>query len=384
MAEQHAAFVGSVPANYDRYLGPLLFHAYADDLAARLPVSRGVRVLEVACGTGIVTRRLLRRLGGQGTLVATDLNDAMIAHAQREVPADAALEWQQADGTRLPFPDGAFDVVVCQFGLMFFPDKAAGVHEAYRVLAAGGTYLVNVWDRMERNVVTRMKFNGCDGSGYDIDYDQDGTVVQFNTSYANQGGFMLLCTDDQPRTAEVRFNVSVNDGFSFNSSPCSRPAGDYSGLRIYNNTIVGPDPGFATLGYPSTTLYGPPGLDFLNNALVATDAGREIACDPGCRRNLFFRMPAAVLDGEDDDERDDQYREERAHGRDEQIEQVHLGGDRGRVGRKERQAVHVARTPRRSLRTVRQIDAPSARSVRMPPIRTSVMMARPYRPLTGS
>ena len=156
MAEQHAAFVGSVPGNYDRYLGPLLFHAYADDLAARLPVFPGVRVLEVACGTGIVTRRLLRRLAGQGTLVATDLNDAMIAHARSEVPADPALEWRQADGTRLPFPDRAFDVVVCQFGLMFFPDKAAGVREAYRVLAPGGTYLVSVWDRIERNAVTRI------------------------------------------------------------------------------------------------------------------------------------------------------------------------------------------------------------------------------------
>ena len=149
---------------------------------------------------------------------------------------------------------------------------------------------------IEHNVVAGMKFNGCDGSGYDIDYDQDGTVVQFNESRGNEGGFMLLCTDDQPRTATVRFNLSVNDGFSFNSSPCSRPAGSYAGIEIYNNTIVGPDPGFATLGYPSTTLYGPPGLDFFNNVLVATDAGREIACDPGCRRNLFFRMPAAGID----------------------------------------------------------------------------------------
>ena len=156
MAEQHAAFVGTVPPNYDRYLGPLLFHPYADDLAARLPVARGTRVLEVACGTGIVTGRLVRRLAGQGTLVATDLNDAMIAHARTRVPADPALEWRQADGTSLPFPDRAFDAVVCEFGLMFFPDKAGGVREAFRVLRPGGAYLFNVWDRIEHNAVARI------------------------------------------------------------------------------------------------------------------------------------------------------------------------------------------------------------------------------------
>ena len=149
---------------------------------------------------------------------------------------------------------------------------------------------------IERNVVTRMKFNGCDGSGYDIDYDQDGTVVQFNESYANEGGFMLLCTDAQPRSAEVRFNVSVNDGFSFNSSPCSRPAGSDEGLRIYNNTIVGPDPGVAILGFDSGQLFGPPSLDFFNNILAATEAGRGFTCEPDCRNNLFFRMPAAGRD----------------------------------------------------------------------------------------
>jgi ubiquinone/menaquinone biosynthesis C-methylase UbiE len=156
MVEQHAAFVGTVPPNYDRYLGPLLFHAYADDMAARLPVSQGMRVLEVACGTGIVTERLLGRLAGQGTLVATDLNQAMIAHARTRIPDDPALEWRQADGTSLPFPDRAFDAVVSQFGLMFFPDKAKGVREAYRVLAPGGLYLFNVWDRIERNAVVRI------------------------------------------------------------------------------------------------------------------------------------------------------------------------------------------------------------------------------------
>ncbi|MCB0877278.1 MAG: hypothetical protein KDB46_13900, partial [Solirubrobacterales bacterium] len=147
--------------------------------------------------------------------------------------------------------------------------------------------------RIEHNLVSGMKFNGCDGSGYDIDYDQDGTVVQYNRSHDNEGGFMLLCTDDQPRSAQVRFNLSVNDGFSFNSSPCSRPAGTYDGIRIYNNTIVGPDPGVGTLGYETAQLYGPPSLDFFNNALVATEAGRGFTCEPGCRRNLFFRMPPA-------------------------------------------------------------------------------------------
>jgi SAM-dependent methyltransferase len=156
VAEQHAAFVGSVPPNYDRYLGPLLFHPYADDLAARLPVAPGTRVLEVACGTGIVTERLVRRLAGQGTLVATDLNDAMIAHARARIPDDPALEWRQADGASLPFPDRAFDVVVCEFGLMFFPDKAAGVREAFRVLGPGGRYLFNVWDAIEGNAVARI------------------------------------------------------------------------------------------------------------------------------------------------------------------------------------------------------------------------------------
>ena len=156
MTDQHAAFVGSIPTNYDRYLGPLFFHGYADDLAARVPVTDGVRVLEVACGTGIVTERLARRVQGRGSLVATDLNEAMLAHAQRRLGPRLAVEWRQADGTRLPFEDGSFDVVVCQFGLMFFPDKAAGVAEAYRVLRSGGRYLFNVWDVIERNPVARI------------------------------------------------------------------------------------------------------------------------------------------------------------------------------------------------------------------------------------
>jgi len=155
MTDRHVAFVGDVPSNYDRYLGPVLFHGFADDLAGRLEVKSGIRVLETACGTGIVSRRLAERLRGVGSLVATDLNEAMIAYAQKQAPAPH-VEWQPADATRLPFPDESFDAAVCQFGLMFFPDKAAGIREAFRVLKPGGQYLFNVWDILAKNPAARI------------------------------------------------------------------------------------------------------------------------------------------------------------------------------------------------------------------------------------
>jgi ubiquinone/menaquinone biosynthesis C-methylase UbiE len=153
--DANAAFVDGIPQNYDRYLGPLLFHGFADDLAARLDVKAGLRVLETACGTGIVTARLARRLGGHGTLVATDLNEPMLAQARTKMPG-AAIEWRRADATALPFDDASFDAVACQFGLMFYPDKAKGVREAWRVLRPGGVYLFNVWDVMARNPAARI------------------------------------------------------------------------------------------------------------------------------------------------------------------------------------------------------------------------------------
>src|SRR5437870_8968818 len=135
-----ASFTGSVPAFYDRCLGPVLFEPYANDLVARLDVGDDQRVLELACGTGIVTRRLREALPESATLVATDLFDAMLVHARSVVP-DAGIEWQQADAQDLPFADGSFDTVVCQFGLMFLPDKVRGFREARRVLRDGGSLI---------------------------------------------------------------------------------------------------------------------------------------------------------------------------------------------------------------------------------------------------
>ena len=151
MPEPNAAFIGSIPENYDRYLGPILFEPYASDLVPRLDVSEDASVLELACGTGIVTRRLFDRLGPNAKLVATDLNDAMLNYAAQKFGSDEDVEWKRADATELPFADRSFDAAVCQFGLMFFPDKEKAVRETFRVLKPGGTFLFNVWDAIEQN-----------------------------------------------------------------------------------------------------------------------------------------------------------------------------------------------------------------------------------------
>lgn len=151
MTERNAAFVGSIPENYDLYLGPALFEPYAADMAGRVEVAGGASVLEVACGTGILTRCLGERLPAGARLVATDLNQAMLDYAARKLGAGASVEWRQADACELPFEDESFDAVVCQFGLMFVPDKPRACAEARRVLKPGGTFYFSVWDALERN-----------------------------------------------------------------------------------------------------------------------------------------------------------------------------------------------------------------------------------------
>ena len=149
-ADTDRAFAGSVPRQYETLLVPLIFEPYAADLAARLAGRRLARVLEIAAGTGVVTRQLAALLPPGVAIVATDLNQPMLDMAQA-VGTVRAVAWQQADALQLPFADGAFDAVVCQFGVMFFPDKARAFSEARRVLRPGGVYLFNVWDRIERN-----------------------------------------------------------------------------------------------------------------------------------------------------------------------------------------------------------------------------------------
>jgi SAM-dependent methyltransferase len=154
MASTDVAFSGSVPKIYDRYLGPLLFEPYAEDLAARLEALAPGAVLETAAGTGLVSRAIVRRLP-KARLTATDLNQAMLDVAAERLDRDT-VELRVADAQALPFEDGAFDAVVCQFGMMFLPDRPAGYQEAARVLKPGAAFVFNVWDSLEENPVGRV------------------------------------------------------------------------------------------------------------------------------------------------------------------------------------------------------------------------------------
>lgn len=149
MATTDKLFAGSIPEIYDQLLVPLIFEACARDLADRVANASPTTILEIAAGTGALTRTLAARLP-EARIVATDLNQPMLDKAAERQPA-GRVEWKQADALALPFPDQSFDAVACQFGAMFFPDKVQGYREARRVLRSGGRYLFNVWDRISAN-----------------------------------------------------------------------------------------------------------------------------------------------------------------------------------------------------------------------------------------
>jgi len=153
VATHDSAFAGSIPALYDRHLGPLIFEPYAADIARRLPRLANGAVLEIAAGTGIVTQMLAAELAAPVRIVATDLNQPMLDHAAGK-PGMARVAFRQANALDLPFADDAFDAVVCQFGVMFFPDRVAAHRQAHRVLKPNGRYVFNVWDSLAHNPVT--------------------------------------------------------------------------------------------------------------------------------------------------------------------------------------------------------------------------------------
>jgi len=159
LAASDPLFAGSIPEIYDTYLVPLIFAPYALDLAERVAAEPVRTVLEIAAGTGVATRALADRLSGDVAITATDLNRPMVDHGAAR-GTSRHVTWRTADAMALPFEDGSFDTVICQFGVMFFPDRVGAYAEIRRVLRSGGRIIFNVWDRIENNEFAQAVTDG--------------------------------------------------------------------------------------------------------------------------------------------------------------------------------------------------------------------------------
>jgi SAM-dependent methyltransferase len=153
MTTTDTVFAGSIPAIYDRFMVPMKFEPYAADVAERAKEFGPADILETAAGTGVVTRALHRAVP-EANIVATDLNPAMLEMAVDRLRS-ANVRYQAADAQDLPFDNQSFDLIVCQFGVMFFPDKPAANREAFRVLRRGGRYLLLIWDSLDKNPASK-------------------------------------------------------------------------------------------------------------------------------------------------------------------------------------------------------------------------------------
>src|SRR3954471_1940892 len=149
MVDTARDFGGSIPEFYDTLLGAAQFESIAADLVRRVPVRPKGEVLELACGTGIVTERLRERIDPFFHVVATDLSDDMLAYARSKVKGK--IDWRRADAAALPFKEATFGLVVCGLGVMFVPEKKKLCAEVRRVLQEGGAFVFNVWDGLEHN-----------------------------------------------------------------------------------------------------------------------------------------------------------------------------------------------------------------------------------------
>ncbi len=182
MNDIYSAFTGNIPENYDRYLGPMFFHCCAEDLAARVACAQAQRVLEIAAGTGIATRCLRDQLANETHITASDLNNDMLKHAQQKFSTEENISFELADALALPFEKEQFDVVTCQFGIMFCSDKQQAFHEAHRVLCPGGRLLFSIWDALEHNPLPKVT-NEMLAEFFD---DDAPAFLQLPFSYHNQ------------------------------------------------------------------------------------------------------------------------------------------------------------------------------------------------------
>jgi SAM-dependent methyltransferase len=197
-----------------------LFEPYAKDLARRVQAGRGASVLEVAAGTGILTRHLLDALPRDAHLVATDVNDAMMAVGKHKIAPDARLEWRHADAGALPFGDHVFDAVACQFGLMFFPDKARALREMLRVLKPDGHLWLSTWGSLADNPIAAIAHRTV-AEFYHIDPPQFFTIPWGMDDPAlvegllQEAGFTQIETDVVDRIGESESAAAAAKGLVF-------------------------------------------------------------------------------------------------------------------------------------------------------------------------
>jgi len=213
MNDNAANFIGSVPQYYDRHLGPIIFVDYAGDMAQRVAACRPARVLETAAGTGIVTRCLRDALAVDAHLTATDLNPPMLEIARQKFRPGELVEFRPADAMALPFAADSFDAVVCQFGVMFYPDKDKSYREVYRVLACGGRYFFSVWDMHRYNPFARITHQVA-SSFFPIDPPQFMTVP-FGYQFEPIKASLIDAGFGDINAAVVRLQKDIPDAAAF-------------------------------------------------------------------------------------------------------------------------------------------------------------------------
>jgi ubiquinone/menaquinone biosynthesis C-methylase UbiE len=225
------AFTGAIPANYENYLGPFLFEPYALDVASRLQDKKYNDILEIACGTGRVTNHLVKSVK-HDTITATDLNPEMI-NVAREIVKGKSIKWKQADAMALPFTDRSFDLVILQFGIMFFPDKLKGLNEMYRVLRRGGKIIFNTWDKPEAVPAIYMARKIIES------FLGDSLPVFYDIPYSMHDEYELKWLTETAGFKDIKITLIKKEGVS--SSAAQLATGIVEGNPIYL-TITEKDP----------------------------------------------------------------------------------------------------------------------------------------------
>jgi SAM-dependent methyltransferase len=235
------AFDGSIPENYDRYLASFLFEPFAADLAGRIEVQAGSHLLELACGTGILTRRLANHLPTSAELITTDINEDMLAFAQEKITAPNIL-WDTVDMTAIPYADDLFDIVFCQFGLMFASDKSRAFAEIHRVLRKDGVLLFNVWADKADNPVWRINNSLIRSLFPDIPLNPDLgpfslAVESISISLLHQAGFADVRQDSVRIIGVCESAAIVANGFTFGTPLYNFIKSDPALLEKFRHTL---------------------------------------------------------------------------------------------------------------------------------------------------